>query len=1542
MSWDPPIETDIVPIHAALVPSSPTGEIVFFEGFFGGRQGQSYSFRCAPAPGEDQIYRLDDVEGPLENEDGEIEMVRRNLFCAGHAQLADGRWLVVGGSYVGASTIAAHDHPHGGSGIRDTWAYSPRAGEWQRMEYMNPQPGSDLRGGGRWYPTCVTLGNGHVLAFGGHPVGSDEDMADDFPAPGARRHNNNIPEVYNPGLNRWTELRNADNEQNLALDEYNRLHVTPTGHVFFSTVTKRHGDTRLYDPYTGKFSGSGYGTHSDARYDDANCAAVTSSVMLPLLPSDPGNVWILVAGSTAPERLNLAAQSPSWISAGDRQTFPGNESPMVRLNLHGIILPTGQVFFAFGVRPDRSAVNAPEIYTPAIDWSNRRYETDDNGVALPGTWQTLSAAGDQSDRRRGYHSVAVLQPDGSVWAGGSTHNLSDDDITNPGAATDERSIEIFRPSYGNNRPTIVSAPETVGYGDSFNITMSTTGQMHRVVLVRCGSFTHAFDSDQRYISLNFTRQGATITATAPASANIAPPGYYLLYVLRNENTPSVRGHFIRIAHQDHYPVLQQSTYSLLEVRALTQPFTNETEAVFGEAIDLIWEGFLPHELNVPADGPNIAWRFTTGAPDVPGMRIEPRYQDFEVNPSTNPDRAQRFRYVYDVVFENQNAFDTFDDDQVRFVEVRATLGGRTISVNLTLMKRANPYMRDGDPAWLSTDLRIHKATVGDVNTAGGPQSYIDGLLDAFENHPAADDSDAHPFEALDASQDDNPVVLAVPQDDNGIYNFAVARVRFLSVPNENADNVKVFFRMFNTVGTALEYNPNGTYNTLDGPGGRIPGLGKQAFHITSIPFFAAPRVTPDLAMDEQQDNLVNRKTLFGAGPDMVYRYYGCWLDVNTLAEHFPKFPKDDGPFGEGGFIDDLIEGGGPKSMLSHISGYHQCLVAEIQFDDDPVNPGDTPFTSDNLAQRNLATVPVANPGLEDITRTAQTSFDVKPSDVPTEILTATATPATVSTSRRLRADELVFRRNDLPHGTMVELYLPDVDIEDVLALSSLRNGPPTLKKVDDRTIRFELGEVTYVALPGGRELNIAGLMSVTLPKGIVAGQIYTLPVKQYSGRTLRWVGAFNLRIPVDHGPNLLPGETEKLSILRYIFETMPEKDRWYPVFERYLYEIGERVRGFGGDPDGVDPSPHGTGNRTPDCPTGGEDDDPCCDPDGDPTADEEVKCINGRICQLEYDCFGSFDAFVLKDCDCNYLRVCEAQDTESLARYAWRERVDVTLHYKAKNPSGAVNTTCPWSGKPVVAGATAEFEGRTVGFCCKSHRDRFVRTLTVGTDTADPLSKAQAQVYCPWSNRPVQRDAIVTLPTGSVGFCSRAHHDRYKYAVNYYSEIISRLDADGNPPPQIRPRQVGGGHVHDHEQTTGAKQTRAEPPKSINKTCPWTKRPVSNKALTEFLGYSVGFAKPEDRDRFQEASRLAGAYTPRIEQDNTRHDHRRKAINTTCPCGDRPVKSGVTAQVGERHVGFCSETHRDEHVKAVKHFRASCPDEKMLRDVCLVRLNLKC
>lgn len=72
--------------------------------------------------------------------------------------------------------------------------------------------------------------------------------------------------------------------------------------------------------------------------------------------------------------------------------------------------------------------------------------------------------------------------------------------------------------------------------------------------------------------------------------------------------------------------------------------------------------------------------------------------------------------------------------------------------------------------------------------------------------------------------------------------------------------------------------------------------------------------------------------------------------------------------------------------------FHQCMVAEIRYDGDPTEPGASPTSSDNLAQRNLAILSSANPGNR-WTRTVEQAFKLdlaRAERRPEERLTALA------------------------------------------------------------------------------------------------------------------------------------------------------------------------------------------------------------------------------------------------------------------------------------------------------------------------------------------------------------------------------------------------------------------------------------------------------------------------------------------------------------------------------------------------------------------------
>jgi hypothetical protein len=155
------------------------------------------------------------------------------------------------------------------------------------------------------------------------------------------------------------------------------------------------------------------------------------------------------------------------------------------------------------------------------------------------TWTVLSSA----SRVRQYHSSATLLPDGQVLTGGGGICGS---CANKGYL--EKNVEYFEPPYlfkkdGSGqratRPVIGSAPTTAMYGQTLNITSAQAGSIAKVGLVRLGAPTHSMDQGQRYVPLTFSAAGSTITATAPATSNIAPAGYYMLFITNAAGVPSV-------------------------------------------------------------------------------------------------------------------------------------------------------------------------------------------------------------------------------------------------------------------------------------------------------------------------------------------------------------------------------------------------------------------------------------------------------------------------------------------------------------------------------------------------------------------------------------------------------------------------------------------------------------------------------------------------------------------------------------------------------------------------------------------------------------------------------------------------------------------------------------------------------------------------------------------------------------------------------------------------------------------------------------------
>ena len=79
-----------------------------------------------------------------------------DIFCCHHAQLPDGRILIVGGSMPHQLAGGVNGDSHG---IKDICVYNPSKNQIDKIGQMHEA---------RWYPTLVQLGDGNYVVFSGY------------------------------------------------------------------------------------------------------------------------------------------------------------------------------------------------------------------------------------------------------------------------------------------------------------------------------------------------------------------------------------------------------------------------------------------------------------------------------------------------------------------------------------------------------------------------------------------------------------------------------------------------------------------------------------------------------------------------------------------------------------------------------------------------------------------------------------------------------------------------------------------------------------------------------------------------------------------------------------------------------------------------------------------------------------------------------------------------------------------------------------------------------------------------------------------------------------------------------------------------------------------------------------------------------------------------------------------------------------------------------------------------------------------------------
>lgn len=424
------------------------------------------------------------------------------LMCSGHAPLPDGRIVFVGGA------------DSDGGGTEKVLLFNPA----QSSAEQNPWSAlADLHYGAtpgpRWYPTVTSLPEGDVLVTGGTPSPNGAS-APCYNCPGADcrgatlRDPALLPVIIRPDHPAVT--------QQVWLDQQDGQGAYTAGRdLVWYPFTFPLSTGRI-------FSG---GTHERHR-----CGGFPPRETLVL---NPGlQTWSMAA--TAPiEGYSAAMYSGNFVIKGDQhQAFIADvkEDPpdwsnvsadfIGREHVQFTIMADGNVI-AMGGEVDDEPVMTPQIFRPDAPPTQR--------------WKTVAP----HQRPRAYHSATLLLPDGRVMVAGGT---------DPGR---QPSIEIYRPPYlfdddgtypSTRRVTIDAAPTQMEYDKTYEVTLTTphTSEVRAVHLLRLGAATHGLDHNQRLVKLDFTRTNSTaLKIQAPANAQLAQFGFYMLFILTDGDRPHV-------------------------------------------------------------------------------------------------------------------------------------------------------------------------------------------------------------------------------------------------------------------------------------------------------------------------------------------------------------------------------------------------------------------------------------------------------------------------------------------------------------------------------------------------------------------------------------------------------------------------------------------------------------------------------------------------------------------------------------------------------------------------------------------------------------------------------------------------------------------------------------------------------------------------------------------------------------------------------------------------------------------------------------------
>ena len=434
-----------------------------------------------------------------------------DFFCSGHVQLASGKVLILGG------TLAYPVSGVGWKGQNTSYVFDPATNSYQQVNNLND---------GHWYPSATELGNGDVISFGG---------------PGTDGKGSEVIEYfkYDPatGLGTWLN-QTLINQNYLYWRTYPDMILMQDGELFYtgshvlgnnvSSGADIYDIRQILNP-TGSDPITKITGLQDTPGGPAGTDMTDQSMAILLPPAQSQRVMLMGGGNvnyTVPA-VRLTDLIDLFPTSGTPAYKPGPLLPTGTAVVNGtlqpetstegkmyvsmVILPNGMVFETGGALINREdPVYEASMYNPATNAFTPGMATD----PVPRT----------------YHSSAFLLPDGRVMAIGN----------NPGDGSFDMRISVYSPPYlfHGARPQITSLASTQwGYGKTEQITVNQ--EVVSAELIRPSAVTHSSDPNQRYVALPMTVSGNNIGLNVTNNPNIAPPGWYMLFVTNANGVPSV-------------------------------------------------------------------------------------------------------------------------------------------------------------------------------------------------------------------------------------------------------------------------------------------------------------------------------------------------------------------------------------------------------------------------------------------------------------------------------------------------------------------------------------------------------------------------------------------------------------------------------------------------------------------------------------------------------------------------------------------------------------------------------------------------------------------------------------------------------------------------------------------------------------------------------------------------------------------------------------------------------------------------------------------